>query len=460
MSKKLNNNHKFDVIVIGSGIAGSSAALLAAQAGQSVALVEKSSLGGASANYSDVPISVFARATQIFEQAKRASQIGLRAETISYNFPSIKLFKDQAIQNSQVTTLNFYESHKVKVLLGAAHFIDSQTISVNSEHYQAQKFVIAGGADWQVPKISGLDQVNYFTPDTLINIPRPPRSLFIIGGDKAGIESAQIMASFGTKVHIATISARLLPDYDEEIGDFVEHNLSDRYGVLVSTSSRVNSIQADRAGWRVHFNHAGIDKEVVVEQILLANGKTANTDLGLENAKVDYDHDGIKVNAYLQTSNKNIYASGAVINTKHDASHIAIYESRILINNMLRLSKATPVDYQLMPRLIKTTPQIAQIGLSEDDCNRQSIDHHTAIANLKEAPYGLIAADESGFVKIITDRKRQIIGATVVSEQAEILIHELALIIRQGLNSRQVLELPHSFLSLNELILIACEKLA
>lgn len=458
MGKK-NSATKYDVIVIGSGVAGSNSALLAAQTGRSVALVEARQLGGASANYSDIPISVFARAAGTFETAKNASRLGLRAETISYNFPSIKLFKDQAVKASQVTSPIFYEKRGINVIRGQAQFINQQTISVDGEHYQANKYIIATGAKWRLPKVSGLDQVRYFTPDTLINIPRPPRSLFVIGGDKAGIEVAQIMASFGTKVFITSIAARLLPDYDEEVGDFVEQTIANRNRLIVSTSSRVTSIVRDQSGWRVKFNHAGIDKEIVVEQILIAGDKEPDTDLGLENAGVEYDSSGIKINGQLQTTNRNIFACGAVINPKSEGSHIANYESGVAINNMLKLSRPMEVDYSLMPRLVKTTPTIASVGLSEDDCNRQSIDHHTALANLRETPYSLVAPEETGFVKLVTNQKRQLIGASVVSQQAEIVIHELMLMIRAGLTTKELVDLPITFLSANELIAIAAEKL-
>ncbi len=458
MGKKSSAN-KYDIIVIGSGVAGSNSALLAAQTGLSVVLIESGQLGGASANYSDIPISVFARAANTFEIAKNASRLGLRAETISYNFPSIKLFKDQAIKASQVTSPAFYEKRGVKVIRGHAQFIDQQTVSVNGEHYLASKFIIAAGAKWRLPKISGLDQVKYFTPDTLINIPRPPRSLFVIGGDKAGIEVAQIMTSFGTKVFITSIAARLLPDYDEEVGDFVEQTITNKNQMIVSTSSRVTSITRDQRGWRVKFNHAGLDKEVVVEQILVAGDKESATDMGLENAGVEYDAGGIKVSKQLQTTNRNIFACGAIINPKSDGSHIANYESGIAINNALRLSKPIEVDYSLMPRLIKTIPTIASVGLTEDDCNRQSIDHRTASANLREAPYSLVAPEETGFIKLVTNSRQQIIGATVVSRQAETVIHELMMIVRAGLTAKELINLPRTFLSANELIAIAAEKL-
>ncbi len=459
MTRKNDQTKQYDVIVLGSGVAGSNSALLAAQTGRSVALVEKGQLGGASANYSDVPVSVFAHAAQIFEQAKHSSQMGLRAETISYNFPSIKLFKDQAIKTSQVTSPTFYEKRGISVIKGSAQFINQHTISVNGKHYKASKFIIATGSNWKIPKISGLDQVPYFTPDTLINIPRPPRSLFVIGGDKAGIETAQIMASFGTKVFITTISARLLPDYDEEVGDFIENKLASKHNMIISTNSRVTSIARDQRGWRVRFNHAGIDKEIVVEHVLIAGGKEPTTDLGLENAGVDYSADGIKVGRDLQTSNKNIYACGSVINVSNDGSHIANYESRIAINNALHLGKTAIADYSLMPHLVKTTPQIASVGLSEDDCNRQSIDHRTSIVNIKETPYSLIDLGEIGFVKLISDRRCQIIGGTIVASQADIMIHELILALKSGFTAKQLSETPHSFLSINEILMIAAEKL-
>ena len=458
MAKK-SSAIKYDVIVIGSGVAGSNSALLAAQAGRSVALIESGQLGGASANYSDIPISVFARAAGTFENAKNASRLGLRAETISYNFPSIKLFKDQAIKASQVTSPVFYQKRGVDVIRGRAQFINQQTVSVDGEHYQAAKFIIATGAKWRLPKVSGLDQVKYFTPDTLINIPRPPRSLFVIGGDKAGLEVAQIMASFGTKVFVTSIAARLLPDYDEEVGDFIEQTITSKNRMIVSTSSRVTSIARDQRGWRVKFNHAGLDKEIIVEQILIAGDKEPDTDLGLENAGVEYDSSGIKVNGQLQTTNRSIFACGAVINPKSEGSHIANYESGVAINNLLRLSKTLAADYSLMPRLVKATPAIASIGLSEDDCNRQSIDHRTALANLRESPYSLVAPEENGFVKLVANSRRQIIGATVVSPQAETIIHELLLIIRAEMTAKELLNLPRTFLSVNELIAIAAEKL-
>lgn len=458
MAKK-SSAIKYDVIVIGSGVAGSNSALLAAQAGRSVALIESGQLGGASANYSDIPISVFARAAGTFENAKNASRLGLRAETISYNFPSIKLFKDQAIKASQVTSPVFYQKRGVDVIRGRAQFINQQTVSVDGEHYQAAKFIIATGAKWRLPKVSGLDQVKYFTPDTLINIPRPPRSLFVIGGDKAGLEVAQIMASFGTKVFVTSIAARLLPDYDEEVGDFIEQTITSKNRMIVSTSSRVTSIARDQRGWRVKFNHAGLDKEIIVEQILIAGDKEPDTDLGLENAGVEYDSSGIKVNGQLQTTNRSIFACGAVINPKSEGSHIANYESGVAINNLLRLSKTLAADYSLMPRLVKATPAIASIGLSEDDCNRQSIDHRTALANLRESPYSLVAPEENGFVKLVANSRRQIIGATVISPQAETIIHELLLIIRAEMTAKELLNLPRTFLSVNELIAIAAEKL-
>ena len=157
--------------------------------------------------------------------------------------------------------------------------------------------------------------------------------------------------------------------------------------------------------------------------------------------------------------NRNIFACGAVINPKSEGSHIANYESGVVVSNMLRLAKSTEVDYRLMPRLIKTTPAIASVGLTEDDCNRQSIDHRTAFANLREAPYSLVAPEETGFIKLVANPKQQIIGATVVSQQAETVIHELMMIIHAGLTAKELINLPRTFLSANELIAIAAEKL-
>lgn len=451
-------NKLFDIIVIGSGIAGSNSALLAAQAGYRVALVEKDTLGGASANFRDVPLGVFTEAARVFEGAKHSSVLGLRAETISYNFPSIKLFKDQAIKISRVTDADFYEEKGVTVIMGAAQFVRPDTISVNNQHYQADKFIIATGSHWKLPKVPGLAELDYQTPETLINQNRPPRSLFVIGGHQAGIEVASVMASFGTKVFITEISSRLLPDFDEEVGDFIESHLTKNLKMLISTSSRVISVQPDNSSYRVRFNHAGAEREIQVDQVLVATSRQPTTDLGLNNAAVKFTTDGIIVNKYLQTSNRRIYAAGAVTNTGQISSESATLDSQAVVQNILRLSKQV-VDYSLLPKVVKTNPPIVSIGLSEDDCERRCIEHQAAIATGKEAPYSLVKPGFGGFIKLIINSKQQLIGATLVLDQAEDIVHELIFAIKQQMTVQDLIKLPRIFLSASELIAIAAEKL-
>lgn len=448
----------FDIIVIGSGIAGSNSALLAAQAGQKVALVEKNSLGGSSANFRDVPLGVFAEAARIFEEAKQASILGLRAETISYNFPSIKLFKDQSTKNSRVTDPSFYEEKGITVIQGAAQFIRPDTISVDGQHYTADRFIVATGSQWKLPKVPGLAEINYQTPETMINQDRPPRSLFVIGGHQSGIEVASIMASFGTKVFITEISSRLLPGFDEEVGDFMENHLTKNLKMLISTSSRVTSVQSEGNLYRVRFNHAGVEREVKVDQILVATDRQASTDLGLNNAAIKFTTDGIEVNKYFQTSNRKIYAIGAVANTQQTSSESALLESQAVVHNLLRLSKQV-VNYDLVPKLVKTNPTIISLGLSEDDCEKRCIEHQVALAVGKEAPYSLVKPGFGGFVKLVANNKRQLIGATIVLDQAENIAQELSVAIQQQLTVQDLVKLPRVFLSASELITIAAEKL-
>lgn len=457
MAKK--HTFDYDLIVIGSGAAGSAAAVIAAQAGKRVAIVEADTFGGDSPNFSDVPTKALLHAAQLYDEAKHGARFGLRSATLGYNFPSLSSWKNLAVSRTGAGgNKRFYEKNNVTALSGRAHFLSPHEITVNRRHYSAAKFLVATGSIWTKPNIQGIDTVPHLTPRTILEVLRPPKSLFIIGGGKTGVELAQLMATFGTKVYIGEIASRLLPKLDHETGELLAQTLSDQKGVTVLTQSRIVAIQKDGINKRVTYSRGGVEKHVRVDEVLVATGRTPAVDLGLENATVTFSPKGIPVNEFLQTNVKHIYAAGDVLGNE-SSTHTALLESRTVAHNILHKTPVAP-NYRATPQLVFTNPGIAQVGLTEDDCNKRDLAISVATAPLSIIARSNTSDFRDGFVKLIADKKGVLLGATVVAPHAAEIIHELALAIRHGLTAEQVAETPHAFLSWSEAVRVAAGKLS
>ncbi len=457
MAKKVQFD--FDLIVIGSGAGGSAAASIVARNNKRVAIIEADTFGGDSPNWSDVPTKALLHAAQLYDEARHGSRFGLRSGTLGYNYPSLRAWKDLAVKRTGAGgNRKFYENEGIATFNSPAHFLSPNEISVNRRHLSAETFIIATGSHWVTPNVQGLDDAGYLTPRTLLQSVRPPKSLFIIGGGTIGVEIAQMMAIFGTKVYIADVAARLLPKEDEEVGVLMERLLTEDKGATVLTQTRILSASRQALRKKVTYSRGGVEQTVQVDEILIASGRRPNVDLGLENASVKYTPKGIEVNAHLQTSAKHIYAAGDVLGHDSSHTHTALLESRIVAQNLLHKQKTSP-DYTATPRLTFSHPGIASVGLSEDDCIKRDLVIKKSIAPLNMVARSNTSDFRDGFVKVITDKNGVLIGATVVAPHAAEIVHELGLAIKYKLTAAQVAATPHAFLSWSEAIRVACGRI-
>jgi pyruvate/2-oxoglutarate dehydrogenase complex dihydrolipoamide dehydrogenase (E3) component len=455
----LPHTFDYDLIVIGSGAGGSAAATIAAREGKRVAIVEADTFGGESPNWSDVPTKALLHVARIYDEARHGSRFGLRTSTLGYNYPSIRAWKNLAVERTGAGgNQKFYENQGIDTFHATAHFLTPNEISINRRHLSAKNFLIATGAEWVTPRIPGLADVPFLTPRTILEAIRPPKSLFIIGGGSHGVEIAQLMATFGTKVYIAEQASRLLPNQDQEVGQLVERTLADNKGVSVLTHTRVLSVNKEVLNKRIVINRGGAEHIIKTEEILIAAGRAPRVDLGLENASVKYTPKGIEVNEFLQTSSKHIFAAGDVLG-RGSYTHTALLESQVAVHNIMHKNKAEP-DYTATPGIIFITPEVAYVGLSEDDCSKRDLPINKALAPLNIITRSNTSDYREGFVKIITDKKGVLVGATVVAPNAGEIIHELALAIKYGLTADQVASTPHAFLSWSEAVRVAASKLA
>ena len=451
--------YDFDLLVLGSGGGGSVAALIAASAGKRVAMVEPDAMGGECTNYGCVPTKSLLHAAAIYDAAKHGQQFGIRSSTLTYNYPSLKAWKDLAVERTGSTEgKRLYEAEGIKVIEGEAHFIGPHEVTVNRRHISAEHFLIATGSHSFVPPIEGLEKTGYLTFKEAVNLTRPPKSLFIVGAGSVGCEFAELFSVFGTKVHVTDITPRILNHEDEEVSELVRDIFEAERGMNVLTNTKVLRVAKEGLAKRVYFQQGASEKSVKVDEILIAAGKLANVDIGLENAGVEYTPRGINANEFMQTTARHIFAAGDVVGP-YNYTHTAIYQSRIAANNMLHKQKVA-ADYRAVPRVTFLSPEVASVGLSEDECIKRDMHVKKAVAPIAIIGRANTSNVERGFVKVMTDRHGVLIGASVVSPRAGEVIHELTLAIHMRLRAMDVASAIHAFPTWSEAVRIACSKVA
>lgn len=450
----------YDIIVIGSGTGGSPAASIAARSGKRVAIIEKDEFGGESPNWGEVPLGAMLHAANIYDQAKESSKFGLRTGAVGYNYPSLLSWRDTVVKRTGAAgNRRYYEKQNISTFNGMAHFLSPNEISVNRRHLSARKFLIATGSEWQIPDIPGIQDTPYYTPKNILSLTRPPKSVFIIGSGSTAIELASLLSIFGTKIYLSDTSSRLLPEYDEEVSDLLSIQFDKHRGMTLLPQTRVVSMQKVGLQKRVTYSKAGTDHTVKVDEILIADKRTPVTDLGLENAGVKYNTHGIVADEYLQTSARHIFTAGSCVFASSKIHDILI-QSRVAANNLLRYkSNYIAINPHLPLQITRTQPEIARVGLSEDDCLRRDLNVKTNITPLTMVPKSNITDQRLGFVKLIADKKGVLLGATVVAPNASEMIHELTLAVKHSMTAEEIYNTPHDFASWSEVIRVAAGKL-
>lgn len=452
------HNYDYDLIVIGSGGGGTVAAHISNDLGKRVAVVEADTIGGECPNWGCVPTKALLHAAGIYDAARHGQTFGIRGATLGYNYPSLKAWKDLAVHRTGTYQgKKMFEAEGITVINGAAHFISPNEITVNRRHYSAEHFLIATGAHTFIPPVEGLQEAGYVTAREAVDFTRPPKSLFIVGAGAIGCEFTELFTTFGTKVYLADITPRLLMKEDQEVGELLRTLFEEKRGVSVLMNTKVMKVSKEGMSKRVYFQQGREMKSIKVDEILIATGKLANTDIGLENAGVEYTPKAVTTNEFMQTSAKHIYASGDVAGP-YQFTHTAIYQSRLAAHNMWHKQKVA-VDYRAVPRCTFVNPEIASVGMSEDECIRRDLKYKKAIAPISIIGRANTSNVDDGFVKVITEADGTLIGASIVSPRAGEMLHELTLAIQYGLTAQEVANTMHAFPTWSEAVRIACAKI-
>jgi pyruvate/2-oxoglutarate dehydrogenase complex dihydrolipoamide dehydrogenase (E3) component len=448
---------KYNLVVIGAGPGGVTAAREAVALGAKVALIERNLIGGDRLNVGCVPSKAIIRTARLYAEMRDAENFGGQVpDNIDIGFPMVmeRMRRIQA-RLSRADSVRQLSEAGIDVYFGEARFAGSDTVTVAGEVLRFRKALIATGARPMTPPIPGLAEAGYLTNENVFNLTECPRRLLVIGGGPLGCELAQAFCRFGSHVIIAQDDPMFLPNEERDAAQILSDVLS-RDGIEVHLNTTVVAVRTEGAQKIVDLVSGGDKFSVPVDEILAGIGRAPNVeDMHLEAAGVRYDtKTGIHVDDFLQTSNPRIYAAGDVC-LEHKFTHAAEASAHIAVTNALFLGRKR-LSALTIPWCTYTDPEIAHIGLYVREAREKAIPVRTFTILMHDVDRAVTDGEEEGFVKIhVRDGSDRILGATVVASHAGEMINGLSLAISSGIGLRALARVIHTYPTQAEAIKMA-----
>jgi pyruvate/2-oxoglutarate dehydrogenase complex dihydrolipoamide dehydrogenase (E3) component len=420
-----------DICVIGAGSGGLSVAAAAAMMQVPVVLIEKSDMGGDCLNVGCVPSKALIAAGKAAAEFRRAEAFGISAGDSKVSAAKVMAHVKSVIGAiAPLDSEHRFRALGCDVIRAPARFVDRRTVEAGGRMIRARRFVIATGSRPAVPPIPGLDQVPYLTNETVFDLAKLPRKLVVIGGGPIGCEMAQAFARLGTDVTVVE-AARLLAREDAEAARVLRAALL-ADGVTVREGVKVDSVGGAGERLRVMISGEGGARALDCTHVLVATGRKPTVDgLGLEEARVTVTPLGITVDGKLRTSNRKIYAIGDCTGAPQ-FTHRANYHAGLVIRNGLLRLPVTATD-ALLPRVTFTDPEVASVGMAEDQALASGRDVRIVRWPFAENDRAQAERRTEGFVKAFVDRKGRILGVTIIGHNAGELLTPWTLAMANGL---------------------------
>jgi pyruvate/2-oxoglutarate dehydrogenase complex dihydrolipoamide dehydrogenase (E3) component len=423
---------RVDICVIGAGSGGLSVASAAAQLGVSVALIEKHKMGGDCLNYGCVPSKSLIASARRAHHMRTAGPFGIVATNPTISYKGVHDHVHGVIAAiAPNDSVERFTGLGVKVIRAAGQFISRDTVMAGDVRIKARRFVIATGSSPTIPPIPGIDGVPFLTNETIFETREKLDHLVVIGGGPIGLELAQAYLRLGSRVTVLEAMKALGKD-DPEISELVLKRLHAE-GVEIREGAAVERLSGGTSLIDVHISESGVRGVVQGSHLLLAAGRTPNVaGLNLEAAGIKYDKRGIQVNKSLVTSNSRVFAIGDVTGGAQ-FTHVANYHAGVVIRRALFRQPAT-VKADLIPWVTFTDPEIAHVGLTEDAARRRQGRVRVFRWPYHENDRAQAERETDGFIKVVTDPRGRILGASIVGAHAGELIQMWSLAVSEGLN--------------------------
>jgi dihydrolipoamide dehydrogenase len=449
-----------DSVVIGAGPGGYVAAIRLAQLGKKVILVEKHKLGGECLNYGCIPSKALISASKLFEKVKHASRMGIEVVDARMDFKKLLQWKQSVVDKLLSGIAFLLKINSVEVVYGEAKFLSKNEIEVKksdgNEIISADSFIVATGSyPLSVPKFT-IDGKDVLSSKEMMDLDDPPKRLLVIGGGAIGLELGTAFARIGAKVIIVEITDSLLPGTDREIAAVVQRTL-EKHGMKVYLKASCVGFTKTSEGLKVSIKTESGNVEEITDKILVSVGRKATTvNMNLEKVGVELDQRGfIRVNEKLMTSVQGIYAIGDVTGPPylaHKASKQGIVAAEVIAG------KPSMFEDRVLPSAIFADPEIASVGLTEEEARKQGIDVDTAKFPFSALGRSLTAGETEGFVKMVIGKEStRVLGVQIVGPSASDLISECSLALEMGATAEDIALTIHPHPTLPESIMEAAE---
>jgi pyruvate/2-oxoglutarate dehydrogenase complex dihydrolipoamide dehydrogenase (E3) component/uncharacterized membrane protein YdjX (TVP38/TMEM64 family) len=442
-----------NLVVIGAGSGGLVSAYIAAAVKAKVDLIEKHQMGGDCLNTGCVPSKALIRSAKINHHIKTASHYGLSVQESSVDFRAVMERVQTVIDKIEPhDSIERYTGLGVDCHKGEAEIIDPYRVKVNDQIITTRNIVVATGARPRVPELPGLSGAPYFTSDTIWSLREKPKNLVVIGAGPIGCELAQSFYRLGVTTTLVNDIGRILPKEDADMALLVRQRMESE-GLPLKLERKAVAVHKTENGYELELQHANETERLPFDCLLFSVGRIANTKgFGLENLNIDLSPQGtIKVNEYLQTSMPNIYAVGDVVGPyqlTHAASHQAWYAA---VNALFGSLKRFKVDYSVMPWATFTDPEIARVGLSEDEAIAANIPYQVVRYGIDDLDRAIADGSDFGGIKLLVQPgKDKVLGACIVGTGAGDLISEFVSAMKHGIGLNKVLGTIHIYPTMAE----------
>lgn len=427
---------KYQVIIIGGGPAGYTAAEAAGKAGLSVLLIEKNNLGGVCLNEGCIPTKTLLYSAKTYDAAQHASKYGVSAAEVSFDLSKIIARKAKIIRKLTLGIKAKLTSANVTLLTGEAQIIDRNSVRCGDEVYEGENLILCTGSETFVPPIPGIENVNFWTHRDALDCKELPASLVVVGGGVIGMEFVSFFHSLGVPVTVIEMMDEILGGMDRELSALLRADYAKR-GVRFLTGTRVTALSQAEGNITVSYETADGSGSVTAERLLMSVGRRPVTKgFGLEKLNpATTERGAICVNDKMQTSVPGVYVCGDLTGFSLLA-HTAVREAEVAVHSIL--GEADAMRYHAIPGVVYTSPEIAGVGETEESAAAKGIAFQ--VVKLPMACSGRFVAENegvNGFCKVLLDERKRVIGAHVLGNPASEIIALAGTAIELGLTAEQ-----------------------
>ena len=448
----------FNTVVIGAGSAGLVAAYIAAAVKAKVALIEKGKMGGDCLNTGCVPSKAIIRTAKFLSHVKRSEEFGVHTASAEFDFKDV-MDRVRGIIGviEHHDSVERYTGLGVDCFSGHAYIESPYCVDVDGTKMTTRSIVVASGAEPAVPALPGIGEIQYYTSDTIWEIDQLPKRLLVLGGGPIGCELSQAFARLGSEVTQIQRLDRIMPREDVEFSEMVLEQFRAE-GIDVRLQHHARRFVTENGSIMMICDHAGQEVQIEFDVLLVAVGRRARVKgFGLEELGIDLTDQGtIEVNEYLETNIPNIYAIGDVAGP-YQFTHFGSYQATSAASNaLLRPFFRRRIDYSVIPWATFTEPEVARVGINEQEAKQRNIDYEVTVYDFKDLSRAIADSEAKGQIKVLTPPgKDKILGVTIAGEHAGDLIAEFVFAMQHGLGLNKILGTIHIYPTLAESVRFA-----